>query len=104
TVAVSVERHVSIGNLIDPRTDRRVDTGGQPLLDRARTGIDVELPGKPDISACGRISDVWGDHPVRFQSPRVSAIGGVRGRLSDGQRAVAADQPNDVSGVDHAWR
>ena len=34
--AVTAECHVLVGNLIDPRTDRRLDAGGQPLLDRAR--------------------------------------------------------------------
>ena len=98
TVAVDVERDVSVGNLIDPRIDRRLDTGGQPLLDRARAGIDVELPGEPDLSARGGIGDLRGDHSVRFQPPRISAVGRLRWRLSDGQRAVASDQSNDVTG------
>ena len=53
------------------------------------------VSGKPDLSARGGIGNLRGDHSVRLQPPRVSALGRLRGRVFDGQRAMASDQQDD---------
>ena len=80
-----------------------MDAGGQSVLDRTRTGIDVELPGKPHLSARGGIGNLRGDHPIRFQPTGISAACGLRRWFSDGQRAVASDQSNDVTGEEYGF-
>jgi len=71
------------------------DAGGQPLLNRAWTRINVELPGEPDLSARGGCR-LWGDHSVAFNRPGICdwllALA-----ASDSQCALASDQSNDVT-------
>jgi hypothetical protein len=97
TTPFDTESHVSSGQFKYTCADRRVDTGGRPLLDCARTRIDVELSGKPHHAHRRRALDLRSDRAVCLQPAGLSAPPPVRGWLLDGERFMDSDQPDDVS-------